>query len=58
MFLSTILTFLALHTEEEVWPHRYANDVHLVTLILNIHGFVGLALIFFLANAPFLALFF
>ena len=40
-----------------MWPYRYAYDVLLVTLILNIYGFVGLAPFFFLAKLPFLAFF-
>ena len=27
---------------ERVWPYRYAYDIPLVTLIVNIYGFVGL----------------
>ena len=29
--------------QKGVWPYRYAYDVPLVTLLLNIYGFVGLA---------------
>ena len=29
--------------QKGVWPYKYAYDVPLVTLILNIYGFVGLA---------------
>ena len=32
---------------ERVWPYRYAYDILLVTLVLNIYGFVGLAPFFF-----------
>ena len=28
--------------QKGVWPYRYAYDIPLVTLILNIYGFVGL----------------
>ena len=31
--------------QKGVWPYRHAHDVPLVTLILNIYGFVGLTLI-------------
>ena len=41
-----------------VWPYRYAYDIPLVTLILNIYGFVGLVPFFsFLAKVSFLAFF-
>ena len=34
--------------QKGVWPYRYAYDVPLVTLILILYGFVGLApLLFF-----------
>ena len=36
--------------------YKYAYDIPLVTLILNIYGFVGLALFIFLAKVPFLAI--
>ena len=49
---SPVLGFL-LNTEG-VWPYRYAHDVPLVTLILNIHGFVGLAPFYFAAKSTFL----
>ena len=35
----------------------YAYAVPLVTLILNVYGFVGLVPLFFLVKVPFLALF-
>ena len=44
--------------QKRVWQYRYAYYVPLVTLILNIYVFVGLAPFFFLAKIPFLASFF
>ena len=41
--------------QKGVWPYRYAYDIPLVTLILNIYGFVDLAPFFFLAKVTFLA---
>ena len=36
-----------------MWPYRYAYNVPLVTLILNMYGFVGLTPFFFLVKVPF-----
>ena len=36
-----------------VWPYRYTFDVRLVTLILNIYGFVGVAQLLFQEKIPF-----
>ena len=44
--------------QKGVWPYRYANDVPLVTLILNIYGFVGPAPLFFLAKSTVFVVFF
>ena len=41
--------------QKGVWPYRHAYDIPLVTLILNIYGFVGLAPFFFLEKVPFLS---
>ena len=41
-----------------MWPYRYAYNIPLVTLILNLYGFVGLVPFFFLVKIPFLALFY
>ena len=38
--------------QKELWPYRYAYHVPLVTLILNMYGFLGLAPFFFLAKVP------
>ena len=38
-----------------MWPYKYAHDVAMVTLFLNIYGFVGLAPFDFLAKVPLLA---
>ena len=38
-----------------MWLYSYAYDFPLVTLILNIYGFVNLAPFLFLAKVPFLA---
>ena len=37
---STIFGFFII--QKGVWPYRYAEDIPLVTLILNIYRFVGL----------------
>ena len=37
---SIIFSFLI---QKWVWPYRHAHDIHLVILILNIYGFVGLS---------------
>ena len=36
------VTFLAFLIQEGVWSYKHTHDVPLVTLILNIYGFVGL----------------
>ena len=41
-FFQEKLPILAFLIQEGVWPYRYAYDVSLVTLILNVYGFVGL----------------
>ena len=46
-----------LKIQKLVWPYRYAYDVPLVTLILNIYGFLGLAPLFFLEKVPLLVFF-
>ena len=39
---STIFDFLNIFfIEKGVWPYRYAYDIPMVMLILNIYGFVG-----------------
>ena len=39
-----------------MWSYKYAYGITLMTLILNIYGFVSLAPLFFLAKVLFLAL--
>ena len=41
-----------------MWPYGYAHYIPLVTLIINIYRFVGLALSIFLVKVSFLAFFF
>ena len=41
-----------------MWPYKSSHDVLLMTLILNIYGFMGLAPFFFLAKVPFKNFFF
>ena len=38
-----------------MWPYRYAYNIPLMALILNVYGFEGLAPFFFLEKVPFLA---
>ena len=46
---STIFVFCFL-IQEGVWPYKYAYDIPLMTKILNIYGFVGLAPYFLQKN--------
>ena len=41
-FFMAKVPFLAFLIQKGVWSYKYANDVPLVTLILNIYGVVGL----------------
>ena len=52
---STIFGFFKI--QNQMWPYRYAYEVPLGTLILNIYGFVGLAPFYFLAKVPVFSLF-
>ena len=57
-FFLTKVPFLAFFLEyRKVWPYRHAYDVPLVTLILNIYGFVGLASFFFSGKCTIFAFF-
>ena len=57
-FFSAKVPFLAFLLQKGVWPYKYAYDIPLVTLILNICGFVGVAPFFYGKSTIFFFFFF